>query len=650
MLTQEDLVRVWSKGQPGLGLYLGCRAVRRVGVEGEGGEDQGDEELTVVTVDNVVDGMARVRTEEGMIMSAATDTLVLFKSAPKVQIAQPPNSRIKSARGRTHGRGQYHEDQKEENEKEKADNSLDWMSGAGSKTGTNMFDCMGFVKPILADASLTANETTEKEGVEWETGLSSHRGDHFMDCLDQVRPLHGATKSTTGRSRNDKRGRPVQSSRTRRDDRKADAATLDHIGRAIASAGSKVRIAGCRSRRERSSETWQRGGMDSPTMEEGEEKEPTDMKNVSSLLKQLKVARGDEGKPGNGISDQNGDLTYAASEKQTYRTSREGQVEEEELKKSSRDNSVEAYGQVDELRGGNAMKCEAGERIEVSGHKFEGQLESRVDGGEIPNVLTSECLSDFKNSEHESQSTSLDEDIILPTSLPTSASVSRWIEGEQLHRVDSEETWLPAILPEDAIFTCMCWHVDWDGTLTLSTGAHQEGLRVISKVLNAKFQDSEVPPADLHEWKKGDRCIANFHLDGGWYRGIVTRVKSHHMVDRDQAKAYVQFVDYGSTSWVDVTKLRRGSCMSDLPIQSIRLKMKDLVPMNLTTWDKKALDLLHATLVDRHLKVEVDGEAKNPMDANVFIGNIDIGKMLVANGFARRRGDFDHTMPREEMY
>ena len=175
--------------------------------------------------------------------------------------------------------------------------------------------------------------------------------------------------------------------------------------------------------------------MDSPTMEEGEDKEPTDMKNVSRLLKQLKVAREDEGKPGNGISDQNGDLTYAALEKQTYRTSRERQVEEEELKKSSRDNSVEADGQVDELRGGNAMKCEAGERIKVSGHEFEGQLESRVDGGEIPNVLTSECLSDFKNSEHETQSTSLDEDIVLPTSLPTSASVSRWIEGEQLHRV-----------------------------------------------------------------------------------------------------------------------------------------------------------------------------------------------------------------------
>ena len=442
MLTQEDLVRVWSKGQPGLGLYLGCRAVRRVGVEGEGGGDQqGNEELTVVTVDNVVDGMARVRTEEGMIMGAATDTLVLFKSAPKVQIAQPPKSRIKFARGQTHGRGQYHEDQKEENEKEEADNSLDWMSGAGSKTGTNMFDCMGFVKPILADASLSKNETTEKEGVEWETGLSSHRGDHFLDCLDQVRPLHGATKSTTGRplhssrTRNDNRGRQVQSSRTRRDNRKADATTLDHIDRAIASVGSKVKIAGCRSRRERSSGTWQRGGMDSPTMEEGEEKEPTDMKNVSRLLKQLKVARGDEGKPGNGISDQNGDLTYAASEKQTYRTSRERQVEEEELKKSSRDNSVEADGQVDELRGGNAMKCEAGERIEVSGHKFEGQLESRVDGGEIPNVLTSECLCDFKNSEHETESTSLDEDIILPTSLPTSASVSRWIEGEQLHRV-----------------------------------------------------------------------------------------------------------------------------------------------------------------------------------------------------------------------
>ena len=436
-MTQEDLIRVWSKGQPGLGLYLGCRAVRRVGVEGEGGEDQGNEELTVVTVDNVVDGMARVRTEEGMIMGAATDTLVLFKSAPKVQLAQPSHSRVKSACGQTNGRGQYHEDQREENYEEEADNSLDWRSGAGSKTGTNPFDCMGFVKPIMADASISKNETTEKEGVEWETGASAHRGDHFLDCLDQVRPLHTATKSTTGpplqsnRTRNESKGRPVHSSRTRRADRKADATTLDHIGRAIASAGCSVRIAGCRTRRERSSGTWQRGGMDSPTMEESEEKEPTDMKNVSHLLKQLKVARGDEGKPGNAMSEQNGHLIYAASEKQTYQTSMERHVEVEELKKNSRDNSVEAG----ELRGGYAMKCEAGERIEVSGHEFEGQLESRVDGGEIPNVLTSECLSDCKNGEHETLSTSLDEGIILPTSLPTSASVSSWIDGEHLHKV-----------------------------------------------------------------------------------------------------------------------------------------------------------------------------------------------------------------------
>ena len=442
-MTQEDLVRVWSKGQPGLGLYLGCRAVRRVGVEGECSGDQGDEELTVVTVDNVVDGMARVRTEEGMIMGAATDTLVLFKSAPKVQTAQPPNSnsRVKSALGQTHGRGQYHEDQREENDEEEADNSFDWMPGAGSKTGTNPFDCMGFVKPIMVDASLSKNETAEKEEVEWETGLSSHRGDHFLDCLDQVRPLHSATKSITGRplqssrTRNDKKERLLQSSRTRRDDRKADETTLDHIDRAIASAGRKVMSAGCRSRRERSSGTWQRGGMDSPTMEKGEEKESTDMKNVSRLLKQLKVARGDEGKPGNGISDQNGHLFYSASQKETYRTSMERQVLKGELKKSSRDNSVEADGQVDELRDGNSMKCQAGERIEVSGREFEGQLESRVVGGDIPSVLTSKCLSDFKNGEHETLSTSLDEGMILPTSLPTSASVSRWIEGEQLHKV-----------------------------------------------------------------------------------------------------------------------------------------------------------------------------------------------------------------------
>ena len=95
---------------------------------------------------------------------------------------------------------------KELNEEE-TDNSLDWEPGAGSKTGTNPFDCMGFVKPIMADASLSRNETPVKEGVEWEADPSSHRGDHFLDCLDQVRPLHSATKSTTGL--------PLQSSRTR---------------------------------------------------------------------------------------------------------------------------------------------------------------------------------------------------------------------------------------------------------------------------------------------------------------------------------------------------------------------------------------------------------------------------------------------------
>ena len=84
-------------------------------------------------------------------MGAATDTLVLFMSASKVRIAQPSNSQqVKSASGQTRGRGQYHENQREQNDDEETGNSLDWMSGAGSKTGTNIFDCMGFVKPILA--------------------------------------------------------------------------------------------------------------------------------------------------------------------------------------------------------------------------------------------------------------------------------------------------------------------------------------------------------------------------------------------------------------------------------------------------------------------------------------------------------------------
>ena len=133
---------------------------------------------------------------------------------------------------------------------------------------------------------------------------------------------------------------------------------------------------------------------------------------------------------------------------------------------------------------------------------------------------TSECLSDFKNggnplhdpgrrhnlaNKFADTSQRVEVDRRRATTQGCNRSCYSYLLS--LPQVDSEETWLPAILPDDTIFTCICWsatlfvylqnnslsgyfichwflvllfihrHVDWDGLLTVSTEAHQEGLR-----------------------------------------------------------------------------------------------------------------------------------------------------------------------------
>jgi len=646
METQEELAKAWAKGQPGFGLYLGCRAVRRAGGKGAswgqtGRSDAGEGDLTVVTVENVVDGMARVCEEGGTTLGAPIDTLVLFKLAAPSDIkkSQPIKSHgnaVKSkiltgghvggadrTKDETNNQSDFLKQgpiipmlssmdlQEDDENEEESRFGVDWKPGVGTSSGNNWYDCMKFVAPIPTADSLSSRQCPSVDA-----------NFEASECPDLGRPIH-AEKSTQG---------PLFQ----------PGGTNNHIRRA-AGRSRRTRREAQESRRRVDSPTMEE--MDSPTKKEGSEE-------VRHLLEQLKVARETEGQGGveDGGNNRVGGVSIAL-EKDQMKV--EEIVDMEESKLNALEGGPFVMNTNGELGVFNAEHAEPREiidkgsemegpvQVEATG-ETEGEFEAQVsddeeDGTNEASASRIEDVNQEARLLESSTALKTDQGEYLPTSLPTVASVSRWVGGDQLHKVDSEETWLPASLPQEGSFTCMCWHVDWDGLLTVSTTTQQEGLGVISKVLEAKFRGSEASPTDLLQgWKKGDRCIANFHLDGGWYRGVVTRVKTHHMVDRDQAKAYVQFVDYGSTSWVDVTKLRRGPCMDDLPIQSIRLRMKDLIPMNLVSWDKQALDLLHATLVDRHLRVEVVGEIKNPLDAIIFIGDIDIGRMLVANGFARR--------------
>ena len=113
----------------------------------------------------------------------------------------------------------------------------------------------------------------------------------------------------------------------------------------------------------------------------------------------------------------------------------------------------------------------------------------------------------------------------------------------------------------------------------------------------------------------------------------------------------VHFVDYGSVSWCAEDKVirmsasslcpcslqvRRKLFMLETPVQSLTVRLAGLAPLGQGGWEKDTLDLLHSTLVEQQLRLEV----KKPMDslpmvARVWFARIDVNRMLLSNGFAR---------------
>ena len=149
--------------------------------------------------------------------------------------------------------------------------------------------------------------------------------------------------------------------------------------------------------------------------------------------------------------------------------------------------------------------------------------------------------------------------------------------------------------------------------------------RVRDTELESRVRDTEL--GERQVWRVGQRCVAVFPLDGRWYRGVVR--------DLGEGQAYVNFVDYGSTSWCSVDKLRSDLSTLEIPVQCRTLKLAGIRPRNRKKWDRKTLDLLHRILVDQELEVEVAGPLTSlSQAATVLLNGVDINQMLLNNGFA----------------
>ena len=187
--------------------------------------------------------------------------------------------------------------------------------------------------------------------------------------------------------------------------------------------------------------------------------------------------------------------------------------------------------------------------------------------------------------------------------------------------------WLPPRLPTTHNFTAICRHVDWDGRLlvTLTSNLYTaDVLRLISLVLNVKYQGSRPRPTDKY-WRPGDLCIAQWSEDQRWYRGEVLAID----LEGEHLLAHVCFVDYGTDQWCEAShELRKELFMKEQPVQALPIVLQGVSPRN-GVWTEAELNLLHKTLVDKVVEVEVDHLDVLPLQGKVTCEGINVAEILL---------------------
>ena len=69
-------------------------------------------------------------------------------------------------------------------------------------------------------------------------------------------------------------------------------------------------------------------------------------------------------------------------------------------------------------------------------------------------------------------------------------------------------------------------------------------------------------------------------------------------VSQDGAAAKVCFLDYGNSEWASVQHLRKQLFLTEVPVQSLRVRLQGVRPKE-GGWLQQDLDYLHGKVVDK---------------------------------------------------
>ncbi|KAK2584668.1 hypothetical protein KPH14_007012 [Odynerus spinipes] len=159
--------------------------------------------------------------------------------------------------------------------------------------------------------------------------------------------------------------------------------------------------------------------------------------------------------------------------------------------------------------------------------------------------------------------------------------------------------WLPALPMMKDHFIAIPTYVDHDGIIYLHPKRKGKfALKRIESALNDFYKKVKIRPCD-REWKEGDICIAQYHVNKKWYRAKVLRILPDNKIE-------VQFVDYGNIEECVIGTIKKRIILGHIPIQCTRCVIYGLNPNNEEDqWNTEDLDKIHKLLVENECEVSV---------------------------------------------
>jgi len=193
--------------------------------------------------------------------------------------------------------------------------------------------------------------------------------------------------------------------------------------------------------------------------------------------------------------------------------------------------------------------------------------------------------------------------------------------------------WLDPEIPPSTQFTARGTFVDGSGQIYIQLHAQRHTVRVLRRLLNEKFSDSQ-PDCQVRKLRPMDECCVRWR-DGNWYRARFIKY-----FDTDQQEGLVMLVDYGNLYQVEVEDIRSIIYGERIPIQCMRTVLAGLEPVG-GSWSQDCLDFIQEKInyakLERNYKLRVKVVEKS--EAQPFIVSmtdkssqgvvVDLAQMLV---------------------